>query len=82
MLILPEITIATASECAERLRRAVQTMQIQLYGQTIEGIRLSIGLASYPEHGGTVEAVVRAADRALYRAKENGRDQLMTAEAS
>jgi len=82
MLILPEITIATASECAERLRRAVQTMQIQLYGQTIEGIRLSIGLASYPEHGGTVEAVVRAADRALYRAKENGRDQLVTAEDS
>jgi diguanylate cyclase (GGDEF)-like protein/PAS domain S-box-containing protein len=36
---------------------------------------ISIGIALFPEHGGTVEAIMEHADLALYRAKAGGRDQ-------
>ena len=81
ILILPETHVEAAWECAERLRRSAHTMEIPHYGKTLEGIRLSIGVACYPQHGATAEALVRAADAALYRAKELGRDQLALAES-
>jgi diguanylate cyclase (GGDEF)-like protein len=42
---------------------------------------VSIGVASRPDHGSTAEAVLRAADEALYAAKEAGRDQVVPARA-
>jgi diguanylate cyclase (GGDEF)-like protein len=79
VLILPEADLVVAAECADRLRWATHTMQIQHYGQALEGIRLSVGLSCFPEHGNTVDALMRAADAALYRAKENGRDRVEVA---
>ena len=81
ILIFPETNIESAWDCAERLRRGAHTMQIPHYGKTLEGVRLSIGIACYPQHGTTAEALVPAADTALYRAKELGRDQLALAES-
>lgn len=79
VLILPEIDLAAATECAERLREAIHAMQIQHYGQTLRGISLSAGVACFPQHGKTVDVLMRAADAALYRAKENGRDRVEAA---
>jgi diguanylate cyclase (GGDEF)-like protein len=76
VLILPESDIVAAAECAERLRHAVRAMQIQHYGQTIKEISLSVGLVCFPQHGDTVDTLMRAADAALYLAKENGRDRV------
>ena len=42
---------------------------------------LSIGVSVVPEHGATPEEVIAQADEALYRAKAQGRDQVMVAEA-
>ena len=41
----------------------------------------SIGVASKPEHGNSAEAILRAADAAMYDAKEGGRDQVVPARA-
>jgi diguanylate cyclase len=76
VLILPESDMAAASECADRLQQAVHAMQIQHYGRTLEGISLSIGLTCFPQQGKTVDSLMRTADAALYRAKENGRDRV------
>lgn len=40
---------------------------------------LSAGVALYPQHGDTAEAVLEAADKALYTAKRSGRDQVVLA---
>ena len=79
ILILPETEMDAARECAERIRAAAGSMQIQMHGKTLERIRLSIGIAWFPQHGSSAELLVRAADGALYRAKENGRDQVVIA---
>jgi diguanylate cyclase (GGDEF)-like protein len=41
-----------------------------------------MGVALYPLHGRTIENVLRAADSALYRAKQEGRDRVVIAEAA
>jgi diguanylate cyclase (GGDEF)-like protein len=48
-------------------------------GQVLGRITVSIGVSAFPGHGATVEELVRAADKALYRAKEEGRDRVVVA---
>jgi diguanylate cyclase (GGDEF)-like protein len=81
-LILPETDLEAARECAMRLQMASRGIQVQHYGESLDGIRLSIGVACYPHSGATAEAILRAADSALYRAKERGRDQVFVSEES
>jgi diguanylate cyclase len=79
-LILPDTGLEAAHECATRLVMASQGIQVQHYGEILDGIRLSIGVACYPRSGTTAETVLRAADSALYRAKEQGRNQVVLSE--
>lgn len=44
-------------------------------------LSVSLGVAMFPEHGVTSAALLRAADAALYRAKEGGRDRVVLASA-
>ena len=41
------------------------------------GVATSIGIALYPDHGQTVDAVIKCADQALYAAKEQGRGRFL-----
>ncbi|MFN2595163.1 MAG: diguanylate cyclase [Actinomycetota bacterium] len=45
-------------------------------GEAPVELTVSIGIASYPEHGDSFQALVRRADEALYRAKQEGRDRI------
>ena len=47
--------------------------------QPLGVVTVSLGVASFPQHGSTGEAVIRAADAALYQAKHQGRDQVVSA---
>ena len=60
---------------AEHLRQEVKQLLVQGAGQAHTGVTLSIGVAIYPEHGRTIEAVLRPDNTALYRAKQEGRDR-------
>ena len=75
-LILPEVTIADAGQRAEHLREAVKTLRAQHHRQPLGPITVSAGVATYPENGSSGDAVLRAADAALYQAKAGGRDQV------
>ena len=82
IMIMPDASLEATQQRAEYLRQAVKQLRVQPAqndGQALEGISLSLGVAVYPQHGRTKESVLRAADAALYRAKQEGRDRVIVA---
>ena len=75
-LILPEVTITDAGQRAEHVREAIKNIRAQHRHQPLGPVTVSLGVATYPESGSSGEAVLRAADTALYQAKAGGRDQV------
>lgn len=79
-VILPHTNHRDAVQFAERLRRVVEEEPfVEEAGQPGGRVTISVGVASRPEHGGTVESLVEAADAALYRAKAGGRNRVVSA---
>ena len=70
-MMLPGATRAEAFAVAERLRGAL-SQPISL-GAELVCVHASVGIATAPFEGATGDAIVRAADSAMYRAKENTR---------
>ncbi|MEC4812739.1 MAG: PAS domain S-box protein [Scytonema sp. PMC 1069.18] len=79
VLILLEASLETATQRAEQIRENVKHLIMKNRNQLLGAITLSMGVACFPEHGLTGEAVIQAADAALYRAKQEGRDRVATA---
>ncbi len=79
VLILPEASVEATRLRAEQLRKATALLRLESHGESLEGVTISIGVAGYPDHGDSVEALMRAVDQALYRAKAEGRDRVEVA---
>jgi diguanylate cyclase (GGDEF)-like protein len=73
---LPEADGAGAMHVAERIRRNLEASRFTLDDQSV-GITISIGVALFPAHGRDLLTLVRRADRALYRAKDEGRNRVV-----
>jgi diguanylate cyclase (GGDEF)-like protein len=71
-----------ATGLAEALRVGVREIVVSVDGRSIGPVTLSFGVAASPVHGATAEALVRAADAALYQAKAQGRDRVVAASAT
>jgi len=80
VLILPEAPLEITQQRAEKLRQEVQQLQIEYRGENVGPVTISLGVASFPTHGDRVEAVLKAADAALYQAKAEGRNRVEVAE--
>jgi diguanylate cyclase (GGDEF)-like protein len=76
LLIMPGASLEIALERAEILRQAVKEMH-QLR-QDLKPTTFSLGVAVYPDHGDTGLELIQSADAALYRAKQAGRDRVIT----
>ena len=76
LLLLHEVTSSDALLLADRVRSAVATAT---FGPGEHKVTVSIGVASYPEHGETAEAVIASADAGLYKAKRSGRNEIVLA---
>jgi diguanylate cyclase (GGDEF)-like protein len=79
-LILPEADIALTRQRAEQIRQGVAAIRVKIQGQTLAEITISQGVAVFPGNGQTGEEILRAADEALYRAKQQGRNHVALAE--
>lgn len=77
-VVMPETIKAEAAMVAGRLRQAVQDKIFQLDGTTAK-ITVSIGVAGYPQDTSSRPALVKAADDALYAAKQSGRNNVKLA---
>jgi diguanylate cyclase (GGDEF)-like protein len=61
------------------MREEIRNLHISFQDQILEAVTLSIGVAVFPMNGSTGEAILRAADAALYQAKDAGRDRVIVA---
>ncbi|VYU80154.1 diguanylate cyclase [Metakosakonia massiliensis] len=78
LIILPDTTEAAARTLAEQLLRNVLAHRIFYESQDLGQVSVSIGLATWPQHARATN-LIRAADLALYMAKEQGRGQIVIA---
>jgi len=79
--ILPETTLEKALERAEEIRSNLKYFKVEHLGCPLETVTISAGVAIYPLHGTTAATIVKAADEALYLAKEQGRNRIVAATA-
>jgi len=78
-VVLVEANIECAMERADKLRLAVRETNLTHRGQVLPAPTASFGVAVYPRHGANLEEFMKAADTALYRAKQEGRDRVCAA---
>jgi len=75
-VILPDADLEATQARAEVLRETAKNLIAQYRGQALDRVTLSVGVSAFPVRGTTGEMLLRAADVALYRAKEEGRDRV------
>jgi diguanylate cyclase (GGDEF)-like protein/PAS domain S-box-containing protein len=80
LLIMPDASLEAAHQRAQQIQQEAKRLRVQDDGQSLVGITLSLGVAIYPEHGRSIDSVLRAADAALYRSKQEGRDRVAVAD--
>ena len=76
VLMLIETGPAQALPIAQRLAQLVAVHPIRAYDELLAQT-VSIGLAAFPDHGDTLEALIERADQALYSAKQQGRNRVV-----
>ncbi len=74
MVVLPETPLSEAQLLAERIRSVIASLSIDIDGGQAIKITCSVGIASYPEHSNVWQELIVLADKALYSAKESGRN--------
>lgn len=78
-VLLPSTNMKKAVHIAESLRKKIASTKVEVDGQIIE-VTASFGVACYPSEGiETMSDLLQTADKALYEAKETGRNKVVTA---
>jgi len=79
-LVLPDTSLLDAEQMAERIRISIANTRLTgPHGEPLS-ITLSFGVASYPDSATSADTLIEKADRALYRAKGQGRNATVVAE--
>ena len=75
-IVVPDETSEGAGELAERCRQAASDVRVNMEGQDVQ-VTASFGIAEVRD-APSIEALIKAADEALYHAKQAGRNQVAT----
>ncbi|GGL93513.1 GGDEF domain-containing protein [Deinococcus aerolatus] len=78
IVVLPGLDSAAAVRRAEQWRTEIGAQQVT-HGAHLLRVSISLGVASFPQHGPDLDSVLLAADQALYQAKTQGRDRWVLA---
>ncbi|HEY2919929.1 MAG TPA: diguanylate cyclase [Candidatus Binatia bacterium] len=81
VLVLPDSSLADTQQRVEQIRVLVKELQIRHGGQLLGTMTVSAGVAQAGEHGSNACELLRAADEALYAAKQSGRDRVVAYQA-
>jgi diguanylate cyclase (GGDEF)-like protein len=74
VIIVADSALQDTIERANTLCRQVEGFNLDYDGQRLGSITVSAGVATFPEHGNSFEALLRTADRCLYESKRKGRN--------
>jgi diguanylate cyclase (GGDEF)-like protein len=75
-LVLLNSDGANAAKFADRVRQAVGRARIEFAGEKL-GVTISMGVATFPQNAKDKAQLIEAADRALYAAKQGGRNRVV-----
>lgn len=78
VIVLLNITINNAVNKMEELREKIKNITIYFKGKPLNHITISIGIAEALKDGASIEEIIKAADHALYAAKQAGKDRVIT----
>jgi len=82
LIMLPDCGKDDAMKIADNLRLKIMNTQVTYAGKPLPNVTISCGVAVYPDTSKAVEGLLKEADVALYRAKENGRNCVEFADLS
>jgi diguanylate cyclase (GGDEF)-like protein len=78
IVVLPDTSGEEAEARARALHHFVSELNLNYRSSLLSKFTISIGIATYPKHGLTIQEIITAADLALYKAKKQGRDMTVT----
>ncbi len=79
VVVLPMASLDMAVERGRKICEATRKLKIKSPNQEITNVTVSIGVSTFPANGASPHDLITEADEALYRAKHNGRNQVVAA---
>jgi len=76
VLVLPSATLELATHRAQEICDAARSMKVKFQSQTLN-VTVSLGVCSFPDLADSPEELIQKADQCLYKAKQNGRNQVV-----
>jgi diguanylate cyclase (GGDEF)-like protein/PAS domain S-box-containing protein len=77
VLILPDASLEATTQRARQICEGIRSLTIEYQGRLMDPMTVSVGVAGFPLHGETRDALLAAVDAALYKAKEQGRNSVV-----
>ena len=79
-IVLPGLDMEESRDTAEKVRKEVDELRVRYGDSFLPKISISMGVATYPQFGLNPQEVLSAADDALYKAKDQGKNVVVIAE--
>ncbi|MBV1959110.1 MAG: GGDEF domain-containing protein, partial [Pseudomonadales bacterium] len=80
VICMPETSLDEALITAERMRTTINSTKIETPNGDSKYVTLSIGVSSFPLHGTKIAHLISASDKAMYHAKNSGRNRVEAVE--
>lgn len=82
VVIVPGASLEQAVFKADSIRAEVEKLEVRHQGKPLGPVSISVGVATFPDHGKSGAELLRSADACLYRAKNQGRNRVVRPDAS